>query len=594
MMQSMRKIIGFTSNLRGLFFGIGILGVFSALLGFVTPLILKYATDWSVAVINGEQAFSIEPVLWIVAAFVAVSLVQIFFIDVGGYMGDMMAVRARRQLSKRYYQHLLKLPQSYYDGEVTGKIINRLSRAITEITQFLQFFANGLLSMLLTVLVAVGVLFYFNVWLALLFTLLIPTSLYLTALTSSRWQKYETQKNHHFDYASGRFAEVVGQMRLVKSFATEKSELGSFDSEIGSMVGLTAKQSRWWHSMNALRTLAFGVIFAGVYGIIFYETARGAFSLGDAVLLIAIVQQASFPVRNMSFFVDNYQRAVANSRDFLAAMAQTPEINEHLPAMPEPRKGHVRYEKVDFSYSQKHQVLRDISFEIKPGQKVALVGESGGGKSTIANLLMRLYDIDAGKITIDGSTIGDYSRRSVRQSIATVFQDATLFSGTVRDNIAYAAPGVDETNIVKAAKAANAWEFITDLPDGLDTEIGERGVRLSGGQKQRISIARAIIKDAPILVLDEATSALDSRAEAEVQRALEKLMKGRTTLIIAHRLSTIAHVDTIVTLQKGRIDEIGSPLELASSGGIYSQLLKLQLGTNEATKKQLAKYDIAL
>ena len=345
--------------------------------------------------------------------------------------------------------------------------------------------------------------------------------------------------------------------------------------------------------MNALRSVVFGLIFAAIYGVLFYQTARGDFSVGDMVLLLTLIQQVAFPMRNLSFFVDSYQRAVANSKDFLEAMSEEPESADNRSSLKLSPKAHVTFEDVKFSYQAKTQVLKDISFEIKPGTKLALVGESGGGKTTLANLLMRLYEVDDGKICINGTDISRVSRASVRQMISTVFQDASLFSGTIRENIAYAQPDANDGDVEKAARAANAWGFIQEFDDGIETEIGERGVRLSGGQKQRIAIARALLKNSPILILDEATSALDSRAESEVQQALDRLMKNRTTLIIAHRLSTIAQVDTIVTLKKGNIDEVGSPSYLAKTGGIYSQLLELQLGASERAKKQLARYDIA-
>lgn len=592
-MDAIYQLVGYTRGLKKLFVLIGFGSVIGALINLLTPVIMKFATDWVVEVASDKVSFDVTYLAWLVLAFISAMLVSTAVADISGYFGDQLAIRTRQQLSKAYFDHLLKLPQNYYDTEVTGKIINRLSRAIADVTQFLQFFSNNLLQMLLTIVVTIVILLFYSWPLAALFVLLIPSNLYLTALSSGRWQKYEADKNRHFDYASGRFAEVVGQMRLVKSFGTEKRELNIFDSEVSKMIGITASQSKWWHSMNALRSVVFGLIFAAIYGVLFYQTARGVFSVGDMVLLLTLIQQVAFPMRNLSFFVDSYQRAVANSKDFLDAMHETPETTESLPAIEPATKAQISYQSVNFSYEAKTQVLKDISFEIKPGTKLALVGESGGGKTTLANLLMRLYDIDSGKICINGSDISKVSRTSVRQMISTVFQDASLFSGTIRENISYAKPDASNDDIIRAAKAANAWNFIKEFADGIETEIGERGIRLSGGQKQRIAIARAILKDSPILILDEATSALDSRAESEVQQALDRLMKNRTTLIIAHRLSTIAHVDTIVTLKKGRIDEVGSPSDLAKTGGIYSQLLELQLGASDQAKKQLARFDIA-
>ena len=590
-MNSIRRIIGLTHGLTQYLVIIALLSVAGALVALATPYLIKMATDWIVSIIAGRATFDYGHLWVLLGGLFAASLTTVALSDIGGWFGDMVAVKTRRQLSQRYYEHLLRLPQQYYDAEITGTIINRLTRAIADITTFLQFFANNLLRMLLTTVITVAILGYYNIWLAVLFIVLIPLNLLLTARTSDRWQVLEKRKNKHFDIASGRFAEAVGQMRLVKSFGAESRELRSFDREVGKTIAITAEQSRWWHGMNALRGLTFGAVNIGIIGIILYETATGRFSVGDLVLLLTLVDQASFPLRNLSFFVDSYQRAVANSRDYLEALDQAPEADDTTVQL-SVTHATIQFDHVDFSYELKHQVLHDVSFTIKSGSTVALVGESGGGKSTIANLLMRLYEPESGQITIDGSDIATVSRASLRQAIATVFQDPALFSGTIRENITYGRPDASDNDVEKAARAANAHGFISKLPNGYDTEIGERGVKLSGGQKQRLAIARALLKDAPILILDEATSSLDSRAEHEVQQALTRLMKGRTTLIIAHRLSTIASVDMIVTIKNGTVDEVGSPRDLATTGGIYAQLLELQTGSAEQAKKQLEQYDI--
>jgi ATP-binding cassette subfamily B protein len=299
------------------------------------------------------------------------------------------------------------------------------------------------------------------------------------------------------------------------------------------------------------------------------------------------------PLFSMSFIVDQTQRAIAGSRDFFEVMDLKPSIIDK-PHARELRitKGRIEFKNVIFSYNDEEQVLRKVNFDVAPGSKVALVGESGEGKSTIASLLMRLYEPESGKVTIDGADISDVTQQSLRDNIAVVFQEPAPFSGTVSENIAYAKPDASEKVIIAAAKAANAHDFISKLSKGYQTEIGERGVKLSGGQKQRLAIARALLKDAPILILDEATSSLDSRAEAQVQEALEVLMQNRTTLIIAHRLSTIAHVDRIVTIKGGKVDEVGTPKQLAKTKGIYAELLQLQLGVNESAREKLKEFDM--
>jgi ATP-binding cassette subfamily B protein len=255
--------------------------------------------------------------------------------------------------------------------------------------------------------------------------------------------------------------------------------------------------------------------------------------------------------------------------------------------------GLVSFDNVEFGYGDDSSVIKRVSFTAQPGQKVALVGESGEGKTTLTNLLLRMYDADSGAITIDNQSIADVSRKSLRGKIGVVFQEPNLFSGTIKENISYSNDKASDKDIEKAAKAANAHEFVSKYDKGYETEIGERGLKLSGGQKQRIAIARAILKDAPILILDEATSSLDSKSELMVQEALERLMKDRTTIIIAHRLSTIQNVDQIVAIKNGKVAEIGSPAELAKTGGIYSNLLKVQTARSaEERQEALQRFGI--
>lgn len=564
-----------------------------ALLNMAVPFVLKYVTDTIVEAVSGDVDFPVHNILWFAAALFVISFVTSLLNNFIGYNGDVLAMRLKQQLSNLYYEHLLKLPQSYYDTEIAGKIINRLNRAITNITRFINVFSNNLLQMLVTVILSIFVMFYYNWMIGALIVFLFPTYIWVTGLTSGKWQRYEADKNGHYDIASGRFNEVISQMRLVKSFGSEKREYRNFANHFGSMLSITKNQSLYWHKMDFIRNVILVIVYTTVYGILFLEAVNGKITIGDLVLLLTLIQQVTGPLSGMSFFIDMYQRAAANSKDYIEAMNIKPEAVSTSHKSLNVKKADISFSNVDFRYGQDDKVLHDITFNINPGKKLALVGESGGGKTTITNLLMGLYKPIAGSVKINGTDISKVSLPSLRKSIATVFQDSGLFSGTIRENIAYGRPSASDEEIIEAAKIANAYDFIFNYEKGLETEIGERGVKLSGGQKQRISIARAVLKDAPILILDEATSSLDSRSEVRVQEALDRLMKNRTVLIIAHRLSTIADVDTIVTLDAGQIDEVGSPSKLAKTDGLYAQLLNLQKSSSEKAKRKLRHYDLS-
>lgn len=591
-MKPLLKAIGYAKNLWPYYIGSTIASLVVAATGVAIPFVLKAATDLMVRVVQGGSA-DVSGALWLALLLLAFDAGNTIIRNWGGYLGDVMSAKLKAQLSTRYFEHLLTLPQSYYDGELTGTIINRLNRAINEVTNFLNMFANNFFQMVITIILTLVIVWFYSWELALLVFIIYPLFLWLTALTSKKWQKYQTAKNRETDIASGRFAEVVTQIKVVKSYVQEKLEHRHFRLRFHKTIELTRDQSTYWHSMDIVRGLVLAGIFFAIYAFLFSQTVIQRFTIGEMVLLMTLINAVRMPIFSMSFIVDSFQRAITGSKDYVAAMELKPDIADHPNARNlKVTEGRVMYGAVDFGYNKSKQVLNRVSFALDPGEKVALVGESGEGKSTLANLLMRLYEPTNGIIAIDDVNISNVTQQSLRSQIATVFQEPALFSGTIRENIAYAHPKATDAEILQAAKAANAHDFIIKFDQGYDSEIGERGLKLSGGQKQRIAIARAILKNAPILILDEATSSLDSRAEHQVQEALERLMAGRTTLIIAHRLSTIAHVDKIVTLKDGRVDEIGAPAELAKTGGIYAQLLELQMGTTERAKKKLEAYDI--
>lgn len=602
-MASLLRIVRFTRALAPLYIAIIVCSVLTAAAALAVPFLIGHATDTVAGAVGGQTptGTAVRAVVLIAAAVLVAELFNTVVSNVGGWFGDVMSNRMRTILSVRYYDKLLHLPQRWFDGEITGTIVARLNRSITEITNFAKMMSNTFASMLITTVAVLAISAWYAWPLTVLLLIVFPLYVWLTSLTSVKWQRLEGEKNEQVDIASGRFAEVVGQIRVVKSFVRERSELADFRRRFWSTDATTRAQSTHWHRMDVIRRAVLNLVFFGIYVIIFVRTVQGAFTLGEMVLLVQLMSMAKAPVESMSWVIDSSQRAIAGSKDYFGvmetevdprteAMLARAEAETPAPAIePVPGAPVVRFRDVSFAYEDDEDVLHGIDFSVARGEKVALVGESGGGKSTIVNLLLGLYEPRAGEVEVVGRSSTELPLDELRSRIGVVFQDASLFSGTLRENIAYGRPGASDEEVADAARRANADGFVRRFPGGYEQVIGERGLKLSGGQRQRIAVARAILKDAPVLVLDEATSALDTKAERQVQKGLDELMEGRTSLIIAHRLSTIASVDRIVTLEDGRIDEIGTPAELAASGGIYAQLLELQ---DSGDRKRLARFDI--
>ncbi|MEI6481176.1 MAG: ABC transporter ATP-binding protein [Candidatus Saccharibacteria bacterium] len=588
-MKHILRIIRFTRELRGYYYLISALSILVAAVGLVQPLLSGWAID---ELRLGTESNISRLVIIVVGIFVS-DLASNLISNINGYYGDQMSARLYKVLGERYYKHLMTLPQSYFDQELTGKIISRLSRSVVQITNFMQMWSNNFLQFIFSTVLSLAIVAYYSIPVALLLFTLYPIFILMTVKASGTWQGYQAKINHNNDIASGRFAESIGQIKVVKSFIQEKREISFFQKHTNNVIGLTKPQSRFWHTKDVIRRLALNAIFFIVYLFIFIQAANGSLTPGQAVALILYAMQIRIPIFTISFLVENTQRAIADSKDYFDIIALKPDIEDTASAKQlVVRKGNIVFTDMSFAYGDK-KVLKNINVTVKPDSKVALVGESGEGKTTLTNLLLRLYEPQSGTITIDGQDISQVTQQSLRENIGVVFQDPALFSGTIRENISYGNSSASIDKITQAAKSANAHEFIEKLEKGYDTEIGERGLKLSGGQKQRIAIARALLKDAPILILDEATSSLDSKSEAMVQSALERLMNGRTTLIIAHRLSTIQDVDEIITLSKGTISEIGSPTQLAKTNGIYAQLLALQQGKSESSKKKLQEFEMS-
>ena len=507
-MRSLTRILRFTSQLWKFYLGVVISAVIVAITQLAVPFVIARATDLAVAGVRGND-HHIRDIMLLAVVILVLDVVNSLLTNVNGWLGDIMSAKMRQILSTRYFSKLLELPQSWFDEELTGSITSKLTRSITNVTDFAKAFSNNFFTLLLTTfaVLIISAIYYWP--LALLLAIVFPIYVWLTALTSRNWQTHQDVINHHIDTAGGRFQEVVSQIRVVKSYVTEASEQKQFNNHYDATVDATRQQSNHWHLMDTVRRVVLNVIFFGIYAIIFVRTAKGYFGVGDMILLIQLMTMARQPVQMMSYIIDVAQRAVAGSKDYFSVMetrpAHVPQTATTTIREPEPGVPMISFNDTVFSYDGTNRVIDHVTFDVSPGEKVALVGESGGGKSTLVNLLLGLYPVTEGAIMVAGNDISQVTPDALRRRIGVVFQDPALFSGSIRENIAYGTEATD-AQIRDAAHRAYADRFIKRFSQQYDTLVGERGIKLSGGQKQRISIARALLKDAPILVLDEATS----------------------------------------------------------------------------------------
>lgn len=575
-MREIGKILSYSKHFKKYYFFLSASIILIGLLSQAVPLLTKQIVDVIVSKIQGHPV-DIRLIFVFLGLILLTDVANTVLRTISQYLGDILAVKLNAYLSKRYYRHVLQLSIDYFDNEITGKIVARLERGINNITNLIQQSANNFLPLIITTLITLIIIAHYSLLLAFLLLILFPIYIFISQKSSNAWGEIETEKNSILDHSRGRVFEAISSIRVVKSFIGEIFEFNSFAKTLQKTEGLTRKQSREWHVYDFYRQIVLNLIIFGIFAYVIYFTFQGRYTIGEMTLLLQFTNQARMPLFSMSFLIGQLKRAQAGSKDFFDVLETPIKIQDSPKAQVlKEVKGDIEYRSVSFSYNQDSQVLKDISFNLPHGQKLAIVGESGEGKSTIANLLLRFYEPQSGEIKIDGINISNVTQLSLREKIGVVFQDTFLFSGSILDNIRYVNENATKADVIEAAKIANAHDFISKLPKGYDTEIGERGIRLSGGQKQRIAIARALLKNPPILIFDEATSSLDSKAEFEVQKALNRLMLGRTTLIIAHRLSTIRNVDYIIVIKQGQIIEQGSPDELVKQNGLYAELLSYQ------------------
>lgn len=587
-MKNIIKIIKIAKPLYGLVAIIAVLILVTAFLELVSPILSKFIVDDIVLQIQNKDG-NIQNLIILIAASFTASILALILTTLSNRLGDHFAGKIRKYLTEKFYNKVLTLPQSYFDTDLSGKIINQLSRGIFTIQGFLNTSTNFILPTFLQSIFTIVVLAYYNMPIALFTFALFPIYLVLSYYSAKKYGEEEVKKNKINDIGVGRISEVINNLKLVKSFNNEKNESDFVAESLDKINKIYARQSTTYHKFDFFRGLSLNIILTLVSVLVFYNTFQGSLSIGEMVLILQLVNQARRPLFAMSFILSNIQMAEAGSKEFFEIL-QLKSTEEFEKISPSDRISHptIEFKNVSFSYQTSGTILKDVSFKINKNEKVALVGHSGAGKSTIVNLILKFYDFEKGDILLSDNNYKDLTHTFIRNNISLVFQENELFSTTVRENVAYGSKTTEE-KIMEALRLANAYSFVEKLPKGIASEIGERGVRLSGGQKQRIQIARAILKDAPILILDEATSSLDAKSEKEVQEALEHLMKNKLVIIIAHRFSTIQNVNKIIVINDGKIVDSGSPRELADRPGIYRDLLNYQV---EGNKKLLEAYEI--
>ena len=547
----------------------------------VLPLIVRRITNGA---LGTAGALTTGLVLRLGALYILLRVV-----DAGAnyYMqseGHIMGAKIETDMRHDLFHHLQQLSFSFYNNTKVGQIMSRITSDLFDITEFAHHAPENFLISGIKVIIAFIILSGMNIYLTLLIFAVLPFMIYFTRYFNRLMRIAGKECRHQVCEINAQVEDSLLGVRVVKSFANEHLEEDKFDA--GNIEFLRLKRKRY-HYMAGFGTstrihdglMYIIVVVAGALFLI-----HGKIGVGDYTAYLLYVSTLLNSIRVIVDSTEQFQNGMTGIERFGEIMDAPAEIRDTPGAKPiETVKGEICFEKVGFHYSddQQHEVLSNIDLKVRPGQNVAVVGPSGGGKTTLCNLIPRFYDVTAGRITIDGQDIRNITLKSLRNCIGMVQQEVYMFSGTVADNIAYGKPGATREEIIEAARQADADGFIRQLPNGYDTYVGERGVKLSGGQKQRISIARVFLKNPPILILDEATSALDNESERQVQQSLEKLAHGRTTFTIAHRLTTIRNADVIWVLTEDGIQEQGSHKELMDKGGLYAQLYTLYTDSAE-------------
>nr|WP_276562784.1 ABC transporter ATP-binding protein [Paenibacillus anseongense] len=558
---------------KKLFFGAILCLALATALGLVYPNLLRYLIDNVIA----KKQFELVPKLAIIVVIV-VSMKGMFqFLHglLGGRLGNRVAYHLRNAL----YNKLQYLSFQYYDQARTGDLMSRLTADLEAIRQFIGFGFAQLLNVLLMLIFGMSMMFSINWKLALLTMISMPFLAFTAIRFEGKIHPAFRMVRQSLSSMTTAVQENITGVRTVKSFAREAHEVTKFSARNEDYKAMNIESSGIWAKYFPIMEILANLSVVMLLGVGGYMVIQDTISLGELVACFSLIWYIIGPMWGLGFHINNFTNTKASGEKILDILHQYLHVKDQADAAvvtSSQVKGHVRFDNVTFAYPEKQPALYDFNLDAPAGSVIGLLGSTGSGKTTVISLLMRAYNVKDGRVMLDGKDVRSLEIESYRSQIATVFQETFLFSSTILNNIAYGRKDVTMDEIIRAAKLAKAHEFISELPEGYDTVVGERGLGLSGGQKQRIAIARALIKDPKILVLDDATSAVDMETEHEIQAGFSEVMKGRTTFIIAHRISSLKHADEIIVLDKGRIVQRGKHHELLQQEGLYRQTYDIQ------------------
>ncbi|MGX7348990.1 ABC transporter ATP-binding protein [Dolosicoccus paucivorans] len=512
-------------------------------------------------------------IAWITIGLIALYLLSTALNYIVVRFGHTLGVNIETDIRRELFEHFQTHSFEYYDEKKTGELMSRLTSDLFEVSEFAHHGPEDMFITVMTIVAAFFLMLRVNVTLAVGTVLIVPLLALIMAYFNRRMIQINRQVYKNLGHFNAELMNSLAGIRVVKAFSNEEYEKERFESLIQQYRRDKIKFYTTIGTSSSVNYLMVRIINIYTFFVGSYFTITDQMTIGELAGFIVLANVLIRPIEKMNVMIEQYPRGWAGFRRFKEELARQPKIVDAPDAVEATGlKGDIEYKDVSFSYDSEHPVLEKINLSIRAGETIAFVGPSGAGKTTLVNLLPRFYEIDEGEITIDGINIQSFTQQSLRSQIGIVQQDVFLFAGTLRDNIAYGKLDATEEEIWQAVKAARLEEVVRQMPDGLDTEIGERGVRLSGGQQQRLSIARIFLKNPSILILDEATSALDSETEMQIQQSFDELATGRTTLIIAHRLATIQHADRIVVVTEEGIKETGSHEELLELDGHYAKL----------------------